>query len=236
MYIAISGNIGSGKSSLSALLAARYGFRPILEPASENPYLADFYRDMGAYAFHSQVFFLAKRLEQHLGEVNLASRIVQDRTVFEDANIFARALAESGHLSRRDWLTYQSLYRGIVPALRRPDLLVYIQASLPTLRRRIRRRGREFEQDIPDAYLIQLNELYRDFIELCGRDGELGSVLIIDGDACDFVASEEDFESICRLLEPFGLERALEFTEGERERIISEVVRSELQGELRGEG
>jgi deoxyadenosine/deoxycytidine kinase len=145
MYIAIAGNIGSGKSTLTALLAEAFGLKPVYEAVSENPYLEDFYRDMASYAFHSQVFFLARRVRQHLLEVNGNPRVVQDRTVYEDAFVFAKNLHREGFLSRRDWETYMDLFQSVSPALRKPDLLIYLRASFPTLKARIAKRGRPFD-------------------------------------------------------------------------------------------
>lgn len=197
MYIAIAGNIGSGKSSLTALMAEEYGFRPVYEAVDENPYLADFYADMGRWAFPSQVFFLAKRLKQHLEEVNRHVRVVQDRTVFEDAAIFACNLYRQGHLSERDWQTYQQLYEGIAPALRKPDLLIYIRASLPTLKKRIAKRGREYERGIPEEYLRTLNELYESWVQAYA----LSPKLVLEGDWLDFVESARDRLKLIRTLD-----------------------------------
>lgn len=197
MYIAIAGNIGSGKSSLTALMAEEYGFRPVYEAVDENPYLADFYADMGRWAFPSQVFFLAKRLKQHLEEVNRHVRVVQDRTVFEDAAIFACNLYRQGHLSERDWQTYQHLYEWIAPALRKPDLLIYIRASLPTLKKRIAKRGREYERGIPEEYLRTLNELYESWVQAYA----LSPKLVLEGDRLDFVESARDRLKLIRTLD-----------------------------------
>lgn len=196
MYIAIAGNIGSGKSSLTALMAEEYGFRPVYEAVDENPYLADFYAAMERWAFHSQVFFLAKRLRQHLEEVNRHLRVVQDRTVFEDAAIFARNLYRQGHLSERDWNTYQKLYQGIAPALRKPDLLIYIRASLPTLQKRIAKRGREYERSIPEDYLRALSELYEGWVQ----GYALSPKLVLEGDRLDFVENPKDRLELIRTL------------------------------------
>ena len=193
MYVAVSGNIGSGKSTLTRLLAQRYGLRPVYEPYADNPYLEDFYRDMRGFAFHSQVYFLSRRLEQHLGTVTGARYVIQDRTVFEDAEIFARHLYESGAMSERDWQTYWGLYTAVRPALRAPDLLLHIGASVPTLRRRIAGRGRAYEQAIPEAYLAGLEALYSDW----ARRFELCPVLCIDGDTLDFVHDPAAFGWVC---------------------------------------
>ena len=201
MYIAISGNIGSGKSTLTGMLSARYGLTPVYEAFEENPYLQDFYADMRRYSFHSQVFFLSKRLSQHLNLVNGAERVIQDRTIFEDANVFARNLYESGQMEERDWRTYGSLYGGILPALRTPDLLIHIGASLPVLRSRIQRRGRGYEQDIPDEYLERLGRLYEVWVNAYHHS----PLLRIPGDDVDFVADPEGFGWVCRQIEARGL-------------------------------
>ena len=208
MYLAVSGNIGSGKSSLTALLSQRYALTPVYEAVDENPYLEDFYRDLEAggparYAFHSQVFFLAKQLEQHLGSVNPRPRVIQDRTVFEDAAIFARNLFTTGQLDGRDWSTYTALYEGIAPALRTPDLLLYLRCDLPTLRARISKRGRSFEQRIPDEYLGRLNALYEEWVGAY----RLSPVLAVPGDELDFVADPGAFAWVCEQLEVRGLDR-----------------------------
>ena len=202
MYIAIAGNIGSGKSSLTRLLSERYSLQPVFEAVSENPYLEDFYRDMGRYAFQSQVFFLGKRLEQHLREVNAGGRVIQDRTVFEDAAVFAQNLRNGGFMDDRDWLTYRTLYEGISPALNVPTLTVYIKCSLETLKRRISKRGRDFEQGIPDEYLLRLNALYEEFMQ----GYTLSPVITVPGDELDFISDRYALGWICGQLEARGLD------------------------------
>ncbi|WP_457631426.1 deoxynucleoside kinase [Oceanithermus sp.] len=202
MYIAIAGNIGSGKSTLTALLAERYGLHPVYEAVEENPYLADFYQDMKSWAFHSQVFFLAKRLDQHLSEINRRSRVVQDRTVFEDAHVFARNLYLRGYFSERDWRTYQALFEGVSRALRRPDLLIYIHAGVRTLTERIAKRGREFERGIPEEYLAALNQLYEEWV---GGVKDV-PILTLPGDELDFVENPEDRRWVYQQLEVRGLQ------------------------------
>ncbi len=202
MYIAIAGNIGSGKSSLTKLLSSRYALTPIFEAVDENPYLEDFYANMSQYAFHSQIFFLGKRLEQHLREVNTGSRVIQDRTVFEDAAIFATNLRLQGHIDDRDWQTYQNLYSGISSALRVPTLTVYIKCSLETLQKRIARRGRDYEQRIPEAYLAGLNDLYTVFMQKY----TLSPVITIPGDELDFIEDRYALGWICGQLEAKGLD------------------------------
>ncbi|WP_279165355.1 deoxynucleoside kinase [Thermus scotoductus] len=196
MYLAIAGNIGSGKSSLTALLSEAFGLKPVYEAVSENPYLEDFYREMGAYAFHSQVFFLARRVRQHLLEVNGARAVVQDRTVYEDALVFAQNLYREGHLKERDWRTYLDLFQSVSPALRKPDLLIYLRASLPTLRERIKKRGRPFEQNLPDRYLLGLNALYEQLI----ASWDLSPVYVVEADRIDFVEKAEDRDSLLAAL------------------------------------
>jgi len=205
MYIAIAGNIGSGKSTLTGLLAQRYGLLPVYEAVDENPYLADFYADMGRWAFQSQVFFLAKRLRQHLEQINPAQHVVQDRTIFEDAFIFAQNLWLEGHLSERDWQTYLALYEGIAPALRKPDLLIYVRASLETLQTHIARRGRDYEQRIPQEYLASLNRLYEAWIGAY----DLSPVLVISSDSVNYADDEEARELMYRMLEAYGLSTPL---------------------------
>lgn len=200
MYLAVSGNIGSGKSTLTRMLSERYGLRPVYEPHADNPYLEDFYRDMRRYSFHSQIYFLSRRLEQHLNLVTGARYVIQDRTVFEDANIFARNLFESGQMEARDWATYCGLYEGILPALRVPDLLIHIDAGLPTLRRRIALRGRSYEQDIPNAYLAGLNRLYDAWI----TEFDACPVLRVPGDELDFVADPGAFGRVCERVQAHG--------------------------------
>jgi deoxyadenosine/deoxycytidine kinase len=205
MYIAIAGNIGSGKSTLTGLLAERYGLLPVYEAVDENPYLADFYADMGRWAFESQVFFLAKRLKQHLEQINPALHVVQDRTVYEDAFIFAQNLWLEGYLSQRDWQTYLALYQGIAPALRKPDLLIYVRSSVETLQAHIIRRGRDYEQTIPQEYLVSLNLLYEAWIGAY----DLSPVLVISSDSVNYVDDEETRELMFRMLEAYGLSRPL---------------------------
>jgi deoxyadenosine/deoxycytidine kinase len=200
MYLAIAGNIGAGKSTLTGLLAEAYHLKPVFEVTTENPYLEDFYRDMPRYAFHSQMVFLAKRLEQHLGEVNLERRVIQDRTIYEDAQIFARNLSDQGMMTGRDYQSYMLMYRAISQALRPPDLLIYLRASVPTLRARIRARGRSFEQQIGAEYLTQLNQLYEQF----AAEYDLSPVITVSVDDRDFL-NERDLRYLMDRLERQGL-------------------------------
>ena len=200
MYVAVAGNIGAGKSTLTRLLSERFHLSPVYEAVDENPYLEDFYGEMRRYAFHSQVFFLARRLEQHLGQVNPGNRVIQDRTIYEDAAIFARALAEEGVLSARDHAVYRRLYEALERTLRAPDLLLYLRSSVPTLQRRIRQRGRSFEQGISASYLGRLNALYESWIGAYERS----RVLVVPTDAHDLHDPAER-ERLFALLAAHGL-------------------------------
>lgn len=191
-FITIAGNIGVGKSTLVRLLAERNGWEPVYEAVTENPYLADFYREMRRWAFQSQVFFLSRRLQQHHYLLQQAESIIQDRSVYEDAEIFARNLYKQGDMSERDWLCYQDLYRTLTLLLQPPDLVIYLSASLPTLRRRISSRGRAYEKGISDNYLARLNVLYDSWSEKFA----LSPVLTIDTNGLDYVQNEEHLEII----------------------------------------
>jgi len=191
-YLVLAGNIGAGKSTLVGLLADRLGFKPYYEPVAENPYLADFYSDMKRWAFHSQIFFLTHRVMSHRKLMDDPWSVVQDRSIYEDASVFARNLYEQGNMEKRDWESYQELYNTLIELLPPPDLVVYIKASVPTLKKRIAKRGRHFEADIPDSYLSGLNRLYEEWIE----SFELAPILVIPGDRLDFVAESKDLEAI----------------------------------------
>jgi deoxyadenosine/deoxycytidine kinase len=191
-FIAIAGNIGVGKSTLTRLVSQRMSWEPFYEAVSENPYLADFYQDMGRYAFHSQIFFLSRRLRHHRRLLDFPGSVVQDRSVYEDAEIFARALHLQGHIAERDYVTYRELYEVLVEFLPPPDLVVYLRASVPTLLKRIQQRGRAFEQNMDPVYLAQLNELYEGWLENFAQC----PVLTIPADDLDFVRSETHLQLI----------------------------------------
>lgn len=201
MYLAIAGNIGAGKSTLTRILSERYLLSPVFEAVDENPYLEDFYTDMPRWAFHSQIFFLSKRLEQHLNQVNMGVRVIQDRTIYEDAAIFARNLFETEIMSARDYASYRGMYDAIAQALRPPDLLLYLEASVATLQRRIAQRGRDYEQTISDAYLAGLNTLYNSWVE----GYTLSPVIKIPADRTDFLNNPADLEQLIVTLEQRGL-------------------------------
>jgi deoxyadenosine/deoxycytidine kinase len=191
-FIAVAGNIGVGKSTLTNLLVERLDWTPFYEAVDDNPYLADFYQDMRRWSFHSQIFFLASRLRSHREILNHPHPVVQDRSIYEDAEIFARNLHQCGHMTDRDYHVYRRLYQEFIQFLPPPDLIVYLKASVPTLLERIHRRGRDFEQDVSPLYLQQLNELYNAWIE----DFTLCPVLTVAADNLDFVRFEDHFHHI----------------------------------------
>ncbi len=183
-FIAVAGNIGVGKSTLVSMLCKRLEWQPFYEPVVENPYLADFYADMHAWAFHSQVFFLTRRLRSHVELSQFPDSVVQDRSVYEDAEIFAHNLFLQGHIQPRDYQTYRELYETAVQLLPPPDLMIYLRASVPTLLDRISRRGRDYERTISADYLQSLNDLYESWIS----DFVMCPVLTIPSDDLDYVA------------------------------------------------
>jgi deoxyadenosine/deoxycytidine kinase len=186
--IAVAGTIGAGKTSLVAWLVRRYGITPFYEPNEANPYLEDFYRDMKRWAFHSQCFFLAHKIELHQELENSKTPAVIDRTIYEDAEIFAKNLHAQGHIDARDWQIYERLYQGIRRALKPPDLLIALSCSLPATKKRIAKRARAMEQEIPDAYLRRLHNLYNTWFETY----DLGPIVRIDTTKLDYVESLVD--------------------------------------------
>ena len=191
-FVAIAGNIGVGKSTLTALLSEHLNWEPFFEAVNDNPYLADFYEDMRRWSFHSQIYFLSRRLRHHWQLLQRANSVVQDRTVYEDAEVFARNLYRQGLMDRRDYSGYRELYEVVTTVLPPPDLIVYLRASVPTLQERIRLRGRSYEQDISTTYLEQLDELYEEWIggfALC-------PVLSVPSDDLDFVLNPGHLELV----------------------------------------
>ncbi|MFZ5911193.1 MAG: deoxynucleoside kinase [Chloroflexota bacterium] len=183
-FVAVAGNIGVGKSTLVEKLCERLDWEPFYEPVTENPYLADFYHDMAAWSFHSQVFFLTHRLRSHHALSRHPKSVVQDRSVYEDAEIFAQNLYLQGHIHERDYQTYRELYETVTEILPPPDLVIYLRASVETLLGRIARRGRDYERSISAGYLNSLNLLYENWIArftLC-------PVLTVPADDLDYVA------------------------------------------------
>jgi len=196
-FVAIAGNIGVGKSTLTGLLGQRLGWEPFYEAVADNPYLADFYADMSRYAFHSQMFFLSRRLRHHRRLLDFPGSVVQDRSVYEDAEIFARLLYEQGHIEERDYRTYRELYEVLVLFLPPPDLVVYLRASVPTLLQRISSRGREFERGITPEYLEQLNTFYASWMQAFS----LCPVLTVPTDNLDFVHNGAHLDLIIAKIE-----------------------------------
>lgn len=197
MFLVVAGNIGAGKSSFVERYAATYGARPLLEAVAENPYLADFYADRSRWALASQVFFLQSRLAA-LKEAARGGDNIQDRSLYEDAEVFARNLHLEGSLDARDWATYSGLYNGLRSMLPVPDRVLYLRASVETLRRRIDQRGRAYEKDMPEAYLRGLNQLYEGW----AQSFTVAPLVSIDTDQLDFVANEADFLKVARLVRP----------------------------------
>ncbi|HEX7976671.1 MAG TPA: deoxynucleoside kinase [Anaerolineales bacterium] len=191
-FVAVAGNIGVGKSTLVERLCARLGWQPFFEPVAENPYLADFYQDMRLWAFHSQIFFLTHRLRAHRQLLDHPTSAIQDRSVYEDAEVFACNLYQQGLISERDYGSYNELYKVLIEFLPPPDLVVYLRASVPTLIDRIRRRGRDYERQITPAYLDQLNQLYEAWI----AHFSLCPVLTLPADYLDYVANPKHLDLI----------------------------------------
>ena len=191
MYVAIAGNIGSGKTTLTEILTRRYGAKAYYEE-SDNPYIGDFYEDMNRWSFNLQVYFLGAKINQQVAMLDTEGDIIQDRTIYEDAHIFASNLHQMGLMSSRDFSTYMNIFKmatNLVPA---PDLLIYLRASVPTLISQIRKRGRDYEMSIDEGYLSRLNDKYNDWVDNIYE----GEVLTIDIDNTDFVANREAVDAI----------------------------------------
>ncbi len=204
-FCAVAGNIGSGKSTLTRLLADRLAWRPYYEHVEGNPYLADFYARMDRWSFHLQIYFLSKRFQHHQEIMAIPESVIQDRTIYEDAEIFARNLHENGYLDDRDFENYGELFGIMTQFLEPPDLLIYLRTSVPVLEDRIRTRGRDYEQTIPTAYLEQLDGHYEDWIARY----DLSPVLIVETDARNLVDEEAELIKVAD-----RVQRKLEATRG----------------------
>ena len=187
-FIAVAGNIGVGKSSMVEFLSEQYGFEPIYEPFMNNPYLDDFYKDMKTWGFHSQLYFLTHKFKLHMALNTRATTVVQDRTIYEDAEIFATNLYKGRYIKKRDYETYMELYQTMKGALQPPDLMIYLRCSVGAIRKRIKQRGRKSEQEIPTNYLRRLNGLYEEWI---GRYSQ-SPVLVWDSERMDYLTDIVD--------------------------------------------
>lgn len=195
-YVAIAGNIGAGKSSLTRLLGKNFNWKPYYESVDDNPYLSDFYDDMRRWSFNLQIYFLSSRF-RHQKEIQESEQnLIQDRTIYEDVEIFAKNLFDMGLMSDRDYENYKALFHEMVNYLRPPDLLIYLRAEVPTLVRQIQQRGRNYENTIRIEYLERLNSLYESWIDHYEHEK-----LIIDTDDLDFVNDSEDLGKIISLVE-----------------------------------
>ncbi len=197
LFVVIAGNIGCGKTTLTKKLSERLGWKPHFESVQDNPYLKDFYGDMARWSFPLQVYFLNHRFNTHKFIEASAASCVQDRSIYEDANIFARALYDQGTLDERDYQNYRTLYDTMTPYLSPPTLMIFLRRSIPKLLERIQQRGRDYEQAIPVDYLTRLNKYYDDWYSRY----DLGKSLIVDTDELDFLENEEHFN---RLVERIG--------------------------------
>lgn len=196
MHIAIAGNIGSGKTTLTRLLANRYGWTPRFEPVDNNPYLEDFYHDMNRWSFNLQIYFLNKRFKEVVEISKSSDTIIQDRTIYEDACIFAPNLHDQGYMSDRDFETYTDLFNLMMSLVRKPQLMIYIRSSIPTLVRHIEKRGRDYEKSIRIDYLTGLQKRYDNWMSSYN-----GEVITIDGDKIHFEENKEDFRKITDMID-----------------------------------
>ncbi len=190
--VAVAGNMGTGKSSLVEWLRQHFDLEPFFEPNDENPYLVDFYADMKRWSFQSQVFFLIRRFRLHRQMERERRDVVQDRTIYEDAEVFATHLHDQGYIDDRDWTTYTELYQTLRSDLRPPDLLIYLRCPVNVIRKRIARRGRSFEQNVPVAYVRALDKLYARWFERYDQS----PTLVIDTDQLDYVENLFDHHDL----------------------------------------
>lgn len=194
MFVVVAGNIGSGKTTLTKKLSERLGWKPHFESVQDNPYLSDFYKDMARWSFPLQVYFLTHRFNTHKEIETLPASSIQDRSIYEDANIFARSLYDQGKLDERDYVNYRNLYESMIQYLSPPTLMIFLRRSIPKLQERITQRGRDYEQAIPVEYLTSLNEYYDEWY----ANYSLGKSLIVDTDELDFLDNEEHFDRLVK--------------------------------------
>ncbi len=198
-YIAVAGTIGAGKSSLVEFLCEHYDIKPFFEPNEQNPYLADFYDDMEQWSFASQIYFLTAKFRLHLELDATHQNVIQDRTIWEDAEIFAENLNQNGLMDDRDYETYRRLYESVRTQIQPPDLMIYLRCSIDAVKKRIAMRGRDMEQDIPTDYLSELHTLYEDWIE----SYSLSPLVIIPTDELDYVTDLVDCHDILTTIEKY---------------------------------
>lgn len=198
-YIAIAGNIGAGKTELTSFLCERYDLSPFVEPNDTNPYLADFYADMKSFGFQSQLWFLVQKYRLHLDMARESRVVVQDRTLFEDAEIFARNLQRQRCISKRDFDTYWALYETVLQTVPSPRLMIQLRCPVRTLRQRIARRGRAMERDMPVAYLRRLNQLYEQWF----KRYDLSPVVVLETDKLDWMTDLVDRLDLFRKIERY---------------------------------
>ena len=203
MHIDIAGNIGSGKTTLTNMLARHYGWEPHFEAVDYNPYLEDYYADIARWSFALEVYFLKERFHDLLKIVRSGHTVIQDRSIFEGVYVFTANNHAMGNLSDRDFQTYMDLFESMMSIVRYPDLMIYLRASVPHLVQNIQKRGREYEQTMPLEYLSNLNERYEDFIFRKYQ----GSLLVVEADELDFQRNPKDFASIAGKIDRklFGL-------------------------------
>ena len=203
MYIAIAGNIGSGKTTLTKMLAKHYGWKKFLEPVEKNPYLDDYYKDIPRWVLNMEIFYLKQRFRNLLEIQKSQETIIQDRSIFEGVYVFAANNRKMGYMDQRDFDTYIGLFESMIAVVRPPELMIYLRSSVPHLVKNIQKRGRDYEQQIPLDYLQGINTLYEEFI----YKNYKGKVLVIDGDDIDFEHNPNEFGEIIDKIdaELFGL-------------------------------
>jgi len=198
--VGIAGNIGVGKTTLTRRLSEQLGWKAYYESVIDNPYLNDFYGDMARWSFHLQIYFLTHRFRSQKEIMDSGQNAIQDRTIYEDVEIFARSLYEQGHMNERDYSTYRELFYNMVPALQAPDIIIYLRASIATLQERIKQRGRDFEQSIKTSYLEYLNQAYERWLIEAQHQFR---VLIVNADQVDFLNGDGDLEKLIHQIKKY---------------------------------